>query len=323
MNVFDNIEDFDNQIDESLGNSLTIESNHINDGAWVYEDHQLVGDITPTISGGIRINTWGNNQEMGLEESYDSLGFDIDDVHMPWDDNPAVIGTPNADMSHWQQQDTDFTCAVQAQRGIIEQFTGEPISESQLVYEATANGWLTNRGMSPDDVGNLLELHGIPCHANHDATVQDLLGELAEGKKVIVGVDSGELWNGEPIEDFFHQSADHAIWVTGVDFTDPNNPQVIINDSGDPNGAGKQYSLNDFVDAWEDSGFNYVSTDFAPYGVASDWGHHLTNFLNSHHDANDLLNTEQVLITPYHDQDFATYIDNLSDTEIEQLLMYI
>ncbi len=323
MDEFDDIVDYDNQIDESLGNSLTIEPNHVNDGAWVYDDFQLVGEITPTISGGVRLNTWGNSHEMGLEESYDALGFSIDDVHMPWDDNPAIIGTPNADTAHWQQQDTDFTCAVQAQRGIIEQFTGEPISESQLVYEATANGWLTDRGMSPDDVGNLLELHGIPCHANHDASVQDLLGELAEGRKVIVGVDSGELWNGEPIEDFFHRSADHAIWVTGVDFTDPNNPQVIINDSGDPNGAGKQYSLNDFMDAWEDSGFNYVATDFAPNGITTDWGHQLTNFLDSHHDANDILNVEQVHVPSYQDQDFASYIDNLSDTDMEQLLLNI
>jgi hypothetical protein len=323
MDLLDEIVDYESQMDMPLSDSLIIEPNHVNDGGWIYEDYQLVGDITPTITGGIRVNTWGNNQEMGLEESYDSLNFNIDDVHMPWDYNPAVIGTPNADMSHWQLQDTDFTCAVQAQRGIIEQFTGEPISESQLVYEATANGWLTDRGMSPDDVGNLLELHGIPYHANHDASVQDLLSELAEGRKVIVGVDSCELWNGEPIEDFFHQSADHAIWVTGVDFTDPNNPQVIINDSGDPNGAGKQYALNDFVDAWEDSGFNYVATDFAPNGLASDWGHQLTNFLDSHHDASDLTNTEQVLVPPYHEQDFASYIDNLSDTDIEQLLVNI
>lgn len=323
MDEFDDIVDYDNQIDDSLGTSLTIEPNHVNDGAWVYEDYQPVGEITPTITGGVRINTWGSNQEMGLEESFDALGFDIDNVRMPWDNNPAVIGTPNADTAHWQQQDTDFTCAVQAQRGIIEQFTGEPISESQLVYEATANGWLTDKGMSPDDVGNLLELHGIPCHSNTDASVHDLLGELAHGRKVIVGVDSGELWNGEPIEDFFHQSADHAIWVTGVDFTDPNNPQVIMNDSGDPDGAGKQYALNEFMDAWEDSGFNYVATDFAPNGITPDWGHQLTNFLDSHHDPHGVLNTEQVLASPYHDYDFASYIDNLSDTDIEQLLMHI
>ncbi|MDP3114401.1 MAG: hypothetical protein Q8M98_06450 [Candidatus Cloacimonadaceae bacterium] len=323
MDEFDDIVDYDGQQDDALGNSLSIEPNHVNDGAWIYEDYQLVGEMTPTITGGVRINSLGNSQGMGLEDSYDALGFDYDNVQMPWDDNPAIVGTPNADQNHWQQQETDFTCAVQAQRGIIEQFTGEEVSESQLVYEATANGWLTENGMNPDDVGNLLELHGVPCHTNDGASIQDLMSELSEGRKVIVGVDSGELWHGEPLEDFFHQSADHAIWVTGVDFTDPNNPQVIINDSGDPNGAGKQYALNDFMDAWQDSGFNYVATDISPNGGSTGWGSQLTSFLDDHSGSHDVSVTSPDLNMHTQEIDFASYIDSLSDTDVDQLLMYL
>jgi hypothetical protein len=114
-------------------------------------------------------------------------------------------------------------------------------------------------------VGNLLRLYGIDCHEQTGASIEALIGELAQGRKVIVGVDSGEMWNQDYIlEDFFHQAADHAIWVTGINMDDPNNPKVIVNDSGDPNGAGKEYDLSVFIDAWKDSGFFYVATNDAP-----------------------------------------------------------
>lgn len=177
----------------------------------------------------------------------------------------TIIGTPQEDACLWQQQTTPFTCAVVAQRGIIEAFTGETLSEAQLVYEATANGWLTDGGMSPLDASQLLELHGISCHIQTGATVEQLLAELTQGHKVIAGVDAGELWRQDsPLEDSFCQVTDHAIWVTGVDMSNPTHPQIFVNDSGDPAGAGKAYDLTNFVDAWQDSGFFYVATDHAP-----------------------------------------------------------
>jgi hypothetical protein len=206
-----------------------------------------------------------------MNEVMDALQFDQDNIPMPWDTEGNltafgdVIGTPDVDTPFWQLQTTGFTYAVVAQRGIIEAFTGVPISEAQLVYDATVNGWLSDGGMSPMDVGNLLRLYGIDCHEATGANIEALMAELAQGHKVIVGVDSGEIWNQDyPLEDFFHQAADHAIWVTGINLDDPNNPKVIVNDSGDPNGAGKEYELSVFVDAWEDSGFLYVATDDAP-----------------------------------------------------------
>lgn len=208
-----------------------------------------------------------------LSADLDSLQFNSDEITLPWDSDGNLTafdcaGVPDSDTQHWQLQTTPFTCAVVAQRGIIEEFTGREISESQLVYDATVHGWLTDGGMSMGDAGNLLELYGVPCHERTGATIEDLMGELAQGHKVIVGVDSGEIWNQDySWEDFLHQSADHAIWVTGIDKSDPANPKVIVNDSGDPNGAGKAYDLYVFQDAWQDSGFFYVSTDNAPPNI--------------------------------------------------------
>lgn len=203
---------------------------------------------------------------------FDDMHWNTSDLQLPWDadgnlgNSECIVGTPETDTQLWQPQTTAFTCAVVAQRGIIEAYTGEDISEAQLVYEATANGWLTDHGMSPADIGNLLELNGIPCHSRTHATVEDLITELSQGHKVIVGVNSSEIWgtenpSGQPV---FGEVADHAIWVTGVDMTDPDNPKVFINDSGTPDGAGKVYDLATFVDAWEDSGYFYVSTDHPP-----------------------------------------------------------
>lgn len=178
---------------------------------------------------------------------------------------PTLVGTPVDDVSHWEHQTTSFTCAVEAQRGIIEEFTGKHVSEAQLVYDATIHGWLTNNGTSPSDIGNLLQYYSVPCHTHPQASVEDLVRELSLGHKVIVGVDSGDLWGEhDAFNEFIDHHADHAIWVTGVDFTDAQHPKVIINDSGDPNGGGKAYDLGLFAAAWRHGGFEYCATDDPP-----------------------------------------------------------
>lgn len=181
----------------------------------------------------------------------------------------GIIGTPRIDGQFWHHQTTPFTCALVAQLGIINEFTGQGLSEAQLVYEATANGWISDEGTRPGDVGLLLEAHGIECHPVEHAEMGDVVAELALGHKVIVGVDAKELWDpGHPLHGFTHQAANHAIWVTGVDLSNPDNPQVIINDSGSPEGCGHAYDLRTFLEAWEASGYSYVATDHAPPGLA-------------------------------------------------------
>lgn len=176
----------------------------------------------------------------------------------------CVIGDPENDACFWAPQTTGFTSVVMAERGIIAALTGEDVSEAQLVYEATASGLLSDHGMSPQDVGEILRLHGVPCHHNDRATVEDIVAELSLGHKVIVGVETDELRDPDhPLAGFTGQAADHAIWVTGVDESDPDHPKVIINDSGDPHGAGRAYDLDRFIDAWEHAGLRYVATDGA------------------------------------------------------------
>jgi hypothetical protein len=176
-----------------------------------------------------------------------------------------VFGSPGEHSHSWVEQTTPFTCAVVSQEMILHAF-GVNASEAQLTYEAAAHGWLTDGGTSMENMARLLDLHGVSSHTSYHGSVDTLVSELAQGHKVIVAVDSGEMWKTDlPWEDILQpHGADHAVVVTGLDMRDPNHPQVYLNDPGDPHGAGKAYPLDQFANAWADGGNMYVATDIAP-----------------------------------------------------------
>ncbi len=188
------------------------------------------------------------------------------------------IGDPDFQTDYWQPQDMQDNCAVAAQTSIINQFVNGTVSLEDSTYVAFSNGWYhPGFGTSMEDSGNLLEAYGISTHQVDNASVFDLATELQHGHRVIVGVNSNELWEQGPMQELWNwviekfgfdkaefNPADHAITVTGIDTSDPANPQVIINDSGHPDGAAVHYPLDRFMDAWENSGFHYIATDFAP-----------------------------------------------------------
>jgi hypothetical protein len=86
------------------------------------------------------------------------------------------------------------TCAIKSQQLILEDF-GIDITEDQLVQEAIVKGvYHPGGGTMPQDVGKLLLEHGVPIEVTNHANLIDLTHALAQGHKVIIGVDSGELW---------------------------------------------------------------------------------------------------------------------------------
>lgn len=172
---------------------------------------------------------------------------------------------PGADIDIIKQQFAD-TCAIKSQQIILQSF-GQDIPEEQLRQEAIDLGiYVPGHGTLPDNAGDLLNNHNVPTHVVHDAHVYDLVNELAQGHKVIVGVDSGELWNPsifEKIEDWFGGHADHALIVTGIDTTDADDVKVIITDPGSGDVAIK-YPMSQFIDAWHDSNCIMIATNDAP-----------------------------------------------------------
>ena len=169
---------------------------------------------------------------------------------MPW---------PNATSEEIQQQSID-TCAVKSQQIVMKTF-GMNIPEDVLALESEIkNYYHPGYGSDPEQVGKLLNDHGIPTHTQINANVYDLVNELAQGHKVIVGGDADELWRPSFFNDLFGEEANHAIVVTGIDTTDPDNVKVIVTDPGTGDVA-KTYPLDQFLDSWHDSNCFYVATD--------------------------------------------------------------
>lgn len=176
-------------------------------------------------------------------------------------------------------QGYDSTCAIRSQQIILRDY-GIDMSQEDLIAFAEQNGWFSEESGTPMGyVGYILESAGVGVHHQLDSTIYDLINELAQGHRVIVGVDSGELWAdrngniGEQLKEFWEdlwqgqEGADHALIVAGVEVNpkDPTDVTVVLTDPGYGD-LRIEYSLDDFMDAWEDSHCFMVATNTpAPY----------------------------------------------------------
>ena len=179
------------------------------------------------------------------------------------------VGEPWYFSLFWQLQFLSFNCSVAVQKAILASLDID-VTEGELTETAIRHGWLTEAGASFADCGKLLEYYGIETHTVLQGNVALLIQELEAGNRIIVPIDAGELWADtfleeiwEWFEDLFG-AADHVVWITGIDMTDPENPTVIVNDTGDPEGAGRVYPLSLFQDAWADADFSYIATGTLP-----------------------------------------------------------
>ena len=176
----------------------------------------------------------------------------------------SVFGMPTVDVySEEVHQNYSDTCAIKSQQLLLNAF-GIQITEEELRQEAIDNGWYSpGYGTPMNKVGNLLEYHGVKAHVIHHASISNLLDEVANHHQVIVGVDSGELWNpgaAETFEDIINGNrADHALIVGGFELNDDSSCGIV--NLIDP-GTGdfcKDYPMDQFEDAWNDSG-NFMVT---------------------------------------------------------------
>ncbi|ACK70842.1 conserved hypothetical protein [Gloeothece citriformis PCC 7424] len=265
--------DLDNDgIFETLAQEFDIDGDGIADTWQLSTD--LDGDEIPdqtSIIHGIDTDGDGFLDETAYFQDTDLDGipdtpYDTQDVSY---DN-GMIGDPVDDMEHWHQQTYQDTCAIASQEFILDDLTGLDFSEDQLRQEAIDNGWYTAGGGTPlDCIGNLLESHGIPIEKEYGCTLEDLSDKLAQGEKVIVAIDADEIWYpDQPDQDDIlanafgmpGQGVNHAVQVIGIDNSNPDNPMVILNDPGCPNGQGTMIPAAQFVNAWEDSNNYMVST---------------------------------------------------------------
>lgn len=153
-------------------------------------------------------------------------------------------------------QGAENSCAIHSQYHVLKDY-GYTGTVDELIAEAEAKGWYDPAtGTAPENVGKLLEEHGVPCNVYIDATAYNLYYELAQGKRIIIALDSGEIWGSDNIlQDFMDNitggGADHAVVVSGINTADPDNVKIILTDSGTGQ-AAVEYPLEQFMDAWKD-----------------------------------------------------------------------
>lgn len=174
-----------------------------------------------------------------------------------------VIGNPEGAMEEWDYQGDTNRCAVYSQKFVIEEMTGQELDIEELADLAEENGWFSEEGGTPLlNMDKILDHYGIDNEMSFHNDYDDLANALANGEKVIVAIDADEIWHGEN-DDIFapNDGANHAVEVIGIDNSNPDNPMVILNDSGNPDGCGEMVPLDTFMDAWDDSA-NQMITAF-------------------------------------------------------------
>ncbi len=177
------------------------------------------------------------------------------DNYDPNTSNPEMVsGDPESSMDHWEYQGNTGRCAIYSQKFVIEELTGHEIDIEELVAVAEENGWFNESsggGTVSLNMDKLLEYYGVNHEMQFDSDIASLEEALNNGDKVIVSVDSGQIWYGEENNIFTPETqADHAVQVIGIDHTDPESPMVVLNDSGSPDGKGEMVPLDVFENAW-------------------------------------------------------------------------
>jgi hypothetical protein len=247
-----NFDDWDDDQDESASTSDSHETQgitHAGPSPLEFLPDPLAHGLPKDHGGGLELDMnsiHGEIQAAGEIESWAES--------TPWSGPATMVDQADLDSVAWQPQTTDFTCGVQSAGSVLRLVTGEDLSEAALTYEATKHGWLSDDGMTLPSIASLLENHGVDCLLVSDGDVDQLVGDLQHGNKVIAAVDKDVLWG----QDLYPDRADHALVVTGLRIDDQGVPYVVCNDSAMPDGAAKEYLLEDFMDAWQGSRFSYV-----------------------------------------------------------------
>lgn len=226
-------------------------------------------------------------------------------------------------------QGHDPICAIRCQEMIMRDY-GIQIPKDELTQFATDKGWYHGHGTKEKDVGNLLEVCNIGTHTQHCDSVYDLINELKEGHRVIVAVDSHELWAepGSKEYEFYRNltHADHALIVTSVniDPMHPENSTVVLTDPG--NGSILEYDIERFAHSWKDSNCFMMATDEpAPYQYNAETKcMEVSNFATDfslkefpfHNEFSDIWQVDEIGYVPYYGEGHLVNItDDLSYDE--------
>lgn len=220
-------------------------------------------------------------------------------------------------------QGHDPICAIRCQEMVLRDY-GIQIPKDELIQFATEKGWYHGHGTKESDVGNLLKICNIETHTQHCNSVYDIINELKEGHRVVVAVDSRELWAeaGSKEYEFYRNlvNADHALIVTSVnvDTLHPENSTVVLTDPG--NGSILEYEFEKFAHSWKDSNCFMMATNApAPFQYNAETKcMELSNFATDfilqefpfHNEFTDIWQVDDLGYVPYYGGGHLTDITN-------------
>lgn len=169
-----------------------------------------------------------------------------------------IVGNPQEDAKLWHRQEHPMSCAVTCQEFVAEGLLKEEYSEARMRAYAKREGWFSDEGTVPGDVGRLLEAMGLEVRREERGSVEDIAEVLQNGGKVMASVNNMILQN--PLYSLLPGfNANHMVEVTGIDRSDPAHVKITLNDPGVENGAGIVYSLERFEAAWKTGNHLIVS----------------------------------------------------------------
>lgn len=165
----------------------------------------------------------------------------------------TVIGDLE-DTKNWHFQAEQTSCVIAIEEMIAEQLLKQDMPEGKMIDYSQMRGWYEPMsGTSLEDTGKILEALGLEVERGENYSVSDLVESLAQGQKILCAVD-GMMLRDARLAEIPGRSANHAVQLVGIDFSDPQKAQVILNDTFDPNGRGIRYDLDLFINAWKTSG---------------------------------------------------------------------
>jgi hypothetical protein len=187
----------------------------------------------------------------------------------------TFYGDPSAAARFWRYQDYEDDCVEMAVADVVGELTGSQPSEHAIVKLAQSTPSTVHHGpiytkpgkhgpdagTSFDDEPALLDHYRIHAVSTDNVNaartgiptgMTALERDLADGRKVIVGVNSELIWR-EPVEEKTpdgQPQANHAVVVTGIDVA---AGIVHLNDSGDEHGRDEQVPIDTFIRSWDSS----------------------------------------------------------------------
>ena len=159
-----------------------------------------------------------------------------------------ISGDLMEDIPQWSKQSEQNSCAVNAQRFVINALKDTNYSEAELIETAKEQKLYRDSGTAPADVGKLVEAYGLECEQIQNCSLEELERIHQAGGKTIVTINSMKL--AYPNLFGFYR-ADHAVQVVGIDRNDPGDVRVILNDPGRQDGAGLSVPADVFMRTWD------------------------------------------------------------------------